>query len=1235
MASTSNLEMTGASSSSQCPPITWDVFLSFYGQDTRKNFTSHLYFALDQAGIVTFRDDTALEKGQEISSSILKAIKNSKILVVVISENYALSPWCLNELVEILRCKKTENHVVPVFYYVDPSDVRNQKGSFGDALDYHEKRYSPDMINQWKSALAQIAAITGYHLKNNAIENESETIQSIVENITRQVSTKVLHLGEDIFGIDSAVEEIYQKIRMESNDVRAIGICGMGGIGKTTTAKAFYSKYYTNFESCCFIENVKKYSQGGSPLLPLLEQLLTVLLKSKDYKVTNVDSGIRQLKQILCFKKTLIVLDDLDQSSYSEFLAKHCHLFSAGSRIVITTRDVHLLNQLKSDLIDVDIYMMKKLGEADSLELFNYYAFGKISPLASLRELSVGFVTYAGGLPLALKVLGSSLRGRTHDEVFWKAKLKKVKKIPENEIMEILQLSYNELDDETVKSIFLKIAFFFVGKFVYEANVIFRSCDYFPEVGIQILLERCLLTIDTNEVLQMHDLIQDMGRDVSKSIHMFLRGNPWEFLQNQKELDKIEGLVLDLSQSTEKQINSQIFERLPQLKLLEIRNAHGIKGHFKNSFHELKCIYWSYCTWTRLPSSFQPQKLISISMPHSNFKMLWDDAMSFTSLKMINVEYSLKLKTTPNFGNSKSIERLFFCGCESLLKVHPSIRELSGLYTLNLKECIYLKVVAETLGQSSELRYMFLSNCRNLRQLPKQLGGMKWLKWLDASHTVIEELPDSITQLKELVYLKLDGCKKLKNLPVQIGNMEGLRTFRASYTAIEQLPDSFVGLINLEILDLCCCKNLRNLPDGIWKLSLLKVLDLARCSKLEHLPCKLENMQCLEELYALCTAIREVPDSIGLLSRLRVLHLSGCEKLEYLPNSVWNLTSLTQLNILDIGRMNLPATVKDTKLVSLSLKCNVILWLPVILSFSSLKWLALSVGGESLSSTKPFSLSKLYNLQYLSLYDCTNFGSSFPELPLRITQLNLNNHATLVRLPDLSSLKKLKKLEINWFFSLESLGPLPPHLQSITVYDCRSLQHLSDMSMLKELSDLNIGKFCKWKSFGSKKSFLQVIDVRRHFRPFYKVEVPKIAEWFSYASTGHTVSFDIPTLSADNFLGLALSVLLTGKHRHHRFIMKADVINITNGTTKSCPILVCLCNRTSEVYYAVKCIRGDEMSIRSGNRIKILLQRKLYDFNGLLEVPYEGVKVEMFGAHVMQRTLATPDFPSVLNTLIN
>ncbi|XP_074372807.1 toll/interleukin-1 receptor-like protein [Apium graveolens] len=207
MASTSNLEITAASASSSSPPITWDIFLSFYGDDTRRNFTSHLYSALDQAGITTFIDDPALKKGQEISSGLLNAIRDSKIFVVVISENYARSLWCLSELLEIVAGGQ-KIRLFLFFTMLTHQMYGTRKEVLETLLNITRSVTLPNMTNKWKSALAQIVEVSEYHHKKHANENGSKTIQSIIENIARQVTTKVLHLGEELFGINSAVEEI-------------------------------------------------------------------------------------------------------------------------------------------------------------------------------------------------------------------------------------------------------------------------------------------------------------------------------------------------------------------------------------------------------------------------------------------------------------------------------------------------------------------------------------------------------------------------------------------------------------------------------------------------------------------------------------------------------------------------------------------------------------------------------------------------------------------------------------------------------------------------------------------------------------------------------------------------------------------------------------------------------------------------------------------------------------------
>ena len=132
------------------------MFLSFRGEDTRKNFTDHLYYALTEAGIYTFRDDEEIRKGEELSSELLRAIRGSRLYIIVFSKNYASSRWCLDELVEIMECKRRPQRIfIPIFYDVEPRDVRKQTGSFEEAFVEHEKRYllDKDKVFRWRGAL--------------------------------------------------------------------------------------------------------------------------------------------------------------------------------------------------------------------------------------------------------------------------------------------------------------------------------------------------------------------------------------------------------------------------------------------------------------------------------------------------------------------------------------------------------------------------------------------------------------------------------------------------------------------------------------------------------------------------------------------------------------------------------------------------------------------------------------------------------------------------------------------------------------------------------------------------------------------------------------------------------------------------------------------------------------------------------------------------------------------------
>ncbi|XP_031250579.1 TMV resistance protein N-like [Pistacia vera] len=149
--------------------VKYDVFLSFRGKDTRNNFISHFHAALCRKGINVFIDDK-LKRGDQILS-LMEVIQGSKISIIIFSELYASSRWCLQELAKIIECKNEYGQIViPVFYHVDPSDVRHQTGNFGEAFTNHEEHFN-DKVHIWRTALKEAADLSGWHLDRTKSES--------------------------------------------------------------------------------------------------------------------------------------------------------------------------------------------------------------------------------------------------------------------------------------------------------------------------------------------------------------------------------------------------------------------------------------------------------------------------------------------------------------------------------------------------------------------------------------------------------------------------------------------------------------------------------------------------------------------------------------------------------------------------------------------------------------------------------------------------------------------------------------------------------------------------------------------------------------------------------------------------------------------------------------------------------------------------------------------------------
>ncbi|KAJ4723749.1 Disease resistance protein (TIR-NBS-LRR class) [Melia azedarach] len=435
----------------------YDVFLSFRGKDTRKNFTSHLFDALDKKRVNTFIDKY-ISKGERISTDLLnEIIEGSKISILIFSQNYADSKWCLDELVKILDCKQKKNQIViPVFYSVRLSDVRNQTASFYNAFVQHEKDFKETLerVEKWKTALTEASYFCGHESEKS--RDEAELVNAIVADVLNKL--KAITFSTDfngLVGINWRIEKVKWLLCMGLSDIRIVGIWGMGGIGKTTIAEALFNQISKEFEGACFMANVREESEKGVGLSNLQKKLLSQLLQEKiEIGGPNIP---QHTKDRLRHMKVFIVLDDVNKFRQLEQLAGGINPFGPGSRIIITTRDKQVLDRYGVN----HIYEVTAMNNDEALKHFCNFAFRQNHCPQEFTMLSQMVIDYAKGHPLALKVLGSSFRPKSRLSD-WENALRNLRRISASDIYDVLKISYEELEWD-VKDIFLDIACFFKG----------------------------------------------------------------------------------------------------------------------------------------------------------------------------------------------------------------------------------------------------------------------------------------------------------------------------------------------------------------------------------------------------------------------------------------------------------------------------------------------------------------------------------------------------------------------------------------------------------------------------------------------------------------------------------------------------------------------------------------------------------------------------------------------------
>ncbi|KAK6775003.1 hypothetical protein RDI58_026004 [Solanum bulbocastanum] len=1069
-----------ASNSQYCPRWKYDVFLSFRGADTRKTFTSHLYEGLKNRGIFTFQDDKRLEQGDSISGELLKAIKESQVALIVFSRNYATSRWCLNELVKIMECKEEENGqtVIPIFYDVDPSHVRYQSDIFAEAFAKHESRYKDDVegiqkVKGWRTALTAATNLKGYDIRD---EIESEKIQQIIDHISSKFckSARFLSYLQDVVGIHAHLEELKSLLQMEINDVRIVGIWGIGGIGKTTIAKAIFDTLSHQFKAACFLANVKENAKKNQ-LHSLQNTLLSELLRKKDDYVNNEYDGKCMIQSRLSSMKVLIVLDDIDHGDHLEYLAGDVGWFGNGSRVIVTTRNRHLIEK------DAAIYEVPTLPDDEAMQLFNQHAFKKEVPDECFKKFSLEVVNYAKGHPLALK-LQQFMSLRRIDLRASKC-LKRTPDFKGMPNLEYLNLKGCTSLEEVHPS--LK----YCRKLIKLNLCKCESLERFPYVNVESLeslnLKYCYSLEKFPEILRI--MKQRTARKIMTSC-TGIRELPFTFFDLQPHLTKLHlSFMKNLVSLPSSICKSKGLVRIDVSNCSKLESLPEEIGDLKM----LKELDASYTLISRPPSSIvrlnklkslQFQKRKSEDIVYFVFPLVNDGLLSLESLDLSYCNI-IDGRLPEDIGSLSSLKHLNLSYCNIINGGLPEdIGSLSSLKTL----CFCgnkFEHLPRSISQLGALEYLDLSDCKRLTQLPKDIGSLSSLKHLNLSGNNFKRLSQSISKLGALEYLDLSDCKRLTQLPEDIGSLSSLKHLNLSGNNFKRLSQSISKLGALEYLDLSDCKRLTQLPEDIGSLSSLKELNLSG-NNFECLPQSISKFGALEYLdLSDCKRLTQLPEDIGWLLFLKNLNFSG-NNFEHLPRSISHICALEYLDLSDCKRLaQLPEDI------------GCLLFLE-----------DLNLSGTNFEHL-PRSISQICALEYLDLSDCK-----------RLTQLP----------EDIGSLFSLKELNL----SGNNFEHLPRSIAQLGALEYLDLSDSKKLTQLPEFPQQLYAIHADWSNDSFCNSLFQNISSLQHaicsshslsLRVFSSWG-EAIPSWFKYQGMGTSVSINLPKnwYVSDNFLGFAV-----------------------------------------------------------------------------------------------------------------
>ncbi|CAN1811644.1 Disease resistance protein L6 [Linum perenne] len=868
---------------SSLPTGEYEVFLSFRGPDVRQTFADSLYSCLVRSKIRTFRDEEELRRGETIGPSLIQAITESKIYIPILTQNYASSKWCFQELAKMVDCWKNgggakgKQHIIlPVFYLIDPRDVRHpDSGSYKEAFEQHSLEHDPETILEWKDALQEVGKMKGWHVTHS--DGDARVLEILEEcklfELEEMCHDHSLQLfSKHAFGGVDYPPKDYASLSKEFVQVAAglpLAIKVIGSLLLHMDKKFWEAKLVelkaippTKVQERLKISYTELTYNEKQVFLDIACLFIGFHKEGVTYMWSNCDfypeSTIRSL-----IHRSLVKLDDKDM------YWMHDHLRDLGRAIV---REENNQNPCKRSRIwsNMDaIDMLKHKEGTDCVEALIVDMKGENLVLTNEEFKNLTRLRY-------LVVCNARLVGNFKDvlpNIRW-LRMFDCESVPADlNLMKLvnLLLSGCSVTDGWKGWSELKVARKLKAVCLERCLNLKNVPDFSDCEGLEWLkFSECQKMHGELDIRNFKNL---RGLEISNTKITKLKG----------EIGRLQHLQhLNVSQSSLIEVPVGI-SKLSSLEYLDLTLTHPNKTDITEMLPEsVKILASSSSFLYALPSSLThlkscycdhlPNVANLTNLLQLRFRDVGiDEILGLGELKLLQllvikelwVEGCTILKKLPSLATLTRLEFLHVESCPIISEIHGVGEVWESLSLLDVRGCSSL-IGIEALQTLVKLEDLVLIGPELTETVPSSLSMFTKLRKLAISNVSLEKFPD-LSNLKNLRDLWINNCSEL----IEVTGLETLEL--------------------LELLNMKGCRSIRKLPD-LSALIKLATLNIRGCTQLTELR-GLGRLESLEELsMSGCKLIKELPNLSGL-KNLRILDIRKCVQLKEV-NGIEELESL-------------------------------------------------------------------------------------------------------------------------------------------------------------------------------------------------------------------------------------------------------------------------------------------------------------------------------------------------------